>query len=188
MAMLAAVAALAAASAHAVSVLPLDLGQLVANARDIAHVRCMGNTFEQDATVGVITVTTFVVFDRVKGDTTATIVVRQPGGELNGLAVDYHVPRFTAGAEYVVFVPQASRLGLASPVGFAQGVFDVQPSTDGARKEVTNGRDFSELLAGADRAQLPAGMAGRLTMSPGQRARADLGDFMTVLRNRVGAR
>jgi hypothetical protein len=186
--MLAICACLAAWPAHALSVLPLDVTQLLAGAQDVAHVRCESNTVEPDATVGVITVTTFVVFDRVKGAAGARFVVRQPGGEMSGRVVDYHVPRFAVGGEYVLFVPTASKLGFASPVGFGQGVFEVQGSADGARKDVSNGRDFTALLAGGDAARMPAGIATRLAQSGSKRTRVDLADFMSVLRERVGTR
>ena len=133
-----------ATDARATSVLPIELDQIVASAQHIAHVRCVSNTVEADPNVRVGTVSTFVVLDRAKGAPGATFTVRQVGGELNGVVIDYHVPTFKVGEEYVLFMPPASRLGLASPVGLAQGVFNVRPGSAG--KEVGNGRDFAELL------------------------------------------
>jgi hypothetical protein len=172
--------ALAAPDAAASSVLPLNLNQIIAGAQHIAHVRCIGNDVAPDATVGVVTVSTFVVLDRARGAGGATFVVRQPGGERQGLVVDYHVPKFRIGDEYVLFVPAASRLGLASPVGFAQGTFAVVPGPAG--KTVGNGRDFDELLVGVSQAMVPAGIASRLALPPAQRMRMDLADFMTLVR------
>ena len=166
--------------AHAASVVPLDLNQIETSAQQIVHVRCTGNEFQSDATIGVITVSTFVVLDRAKGSAGSTLTVRQAGGELNGLAVDYHVPKFRIGEEYVLFMPAPSRLGLASPVGLAQGAFGVRQA--GAGKEVGNGRDFAELLAGVDNSMVPPGMAARLNQAPAVRMRMDLGDFMALVR------
>ncbi len=175
-----------ASGAAGSSVLPLGLADIVADARHIAHVRCTGNEVRPDATVGLVTVTTFVVLDRVKGAAAATLTVRQAGGELDGLAIDYRVPKFRPGDEYVLFMPEASKLGLASPVGLAQGAFGVR--SEGGRRTVGNGRDVGELLAGVDRAAVPAGVASRLAQAPEARQRMDLADFMTLVRASAAAR
>ena len=175
-----------ASGAAATSVLPLGLDAIVAHAQHIAHVRCTGNAVEPDATVGLVTVTSFVVLDRVRGAAGATFTVRQAGGERDGLAIDYRVPKFQPGDEYVLFMPAASKLGLASPVGLAQGAFGVRSESGG--KTVGNGRDPAELLAGVDRAAVPASVASRLAQAPEARRRMDLADFMTLVRARAGSR
>ena len=178
---LAAVAALALdpGPATAASVAPLDLDQIVARSQQIVHARCTGTQSQSDPVLGVVTVSTFVVLNRAKGAVGSTLTVRQAGGELNGLAVDYHVPKFQVGDEYVLFMPAPSKLGLASPVGLAQGAFGVGQGRAG--KEVGNGHDFAVLLAGVDAAMVPPGMAARLQQAPAARTRVDLGDFMTLL-------
>ncbi len=110
--------------------------------------------------------------------------MRQAGGERNGIAVDYHVPKFSVGSEYVLFMPPASKLGLASPVGLSQGAFAVVQGQAG--KEVGNGRDFSTLLSSTDRAIAPPGVAARLQRAPAERVRVDLTDFMALLRAKAG--
>ena len=171
---------LGALDAVAGSVIPLDLDQIVAGAQHIVHVRCTGNVVQADPEVGIVTTSSFVVLDRAKGGAEPTFTVRQAGGELLGLKVDYHVPKFRVGEEYVLFMPAPSRLGLASPVGLAQGAFSVMPGAAG--KEVGNGRDFAELLAGVDSASVPPGMAARLKQEAHARARVDLGEFMSLAR------
>ena len=166
--------------AQASSVVPLDLDQIIAGAEHIVHVRCTGNTVQGDPQVGIVTISSFVVLDRAKGGAEPTFTVRQAGGELLGLKVDYHVPKFRVGEEYVLFMPPPSRLGLASPVGLSQGAFSVLPGAAG--KEVGNGRDFAELLAGANPASVPPRMAARLKQEPHTRSRADLGEFMALTR------
>jgi len=175
-----------ALSAHASSVLPLDLGQLVDRSEQVVHVRCLGNQVVADANVGVATVTTFAVFERAKGASGPTLTVRQAGGEMNGIAVKFPVPAFVAGEEYVLFMPRFSRLGLASPVGLSQGVFHV--AVHAGTKEVGNGRDFADLLVGVDPASLPTHAAARLKSAPADRTRLELADFMTVVRARTGMR
>ena len=184
----AALGALASAAlvARATSVLPLELDAIVAGAEHIVHVRCIGNAYEPDLAVGVVTVTTFDVQERAKGAGGATLVVRQAGGEQDGIVRDFHVPRFNVGDEYVLFMPASSRLGLASPVGLAQGVFAV--TAQAGERMVGNGRDFAELLAHVDRSGLPPGIAARLQLDPRARARMDLADFMALVRARAGTR
>src|SRR5215472_9009148 len=99
---------LGTSAALAASVAPLSLDQIVAGAKHIVHVRCTGNVVQADPDVGVVTITSFVVLDRAKGGNEPTFTVRQVGGELQGLAVDYHVPKFTVGEEYVLFMPASS--------------------------------------------------------------------------------
>jgi hypothetical protein len=174
---------------EASSTLPLDINQLTSGAQDIVHARCTGNSVQRDATVGVVTLTTFVVFDRVKGTAGATFTIRQAGGEIDGVKIDYHVPKFKVGEEYVLFMPGTSRLGLASPIGLAQGVFGVNGTAAApSGKEVGNGRDFAALLDGTAASAVPSGIAKRLTMPARNRARMDLADFMTLLHAKVGSR
>jgi len=177
---------LSATEARASSVVPLDLDQIIAAAEHIVHVRSTGNTVQADPQVGIVTISSFVVLDRAKGGAEPTFTVRQAGGELLGLKVDYHVPNFRVGEEYVLFMPPPSRLGLASPVGLSQGAFSVLPGAVG--KEGGNGRDFAELLAGADPASVPPRMAARLKQEPHARSRADLGEFMALTRAKAVTR
>ena len=173
-------------NATASSVIPLDLNQITASAQHIVHVRCTANEVQADSTVGVVTVTTFVVLDRAKGTGTSTFTVRQAGGELNGLAVDYHVPKFAVGDEYVLFMPPPSKWGLASPVGLSQGAFSVVQGKEG--KEVGNGSDFAMLLASTDGAAVPPKLAARLKRAPQERGRADLTDFMALVRAKAATK
>jgi hypothetical protein len=177
---------LAARTAGAMSVLPLELDRLIAGASTIVHVRCTGNAVQADPVVGVATVTTFVVLDRARGGGDTTFQLRQAGGEIDGVAVDFHAPRFRPGDEYVLFVPAASRLGLASPVGLTQGVFGVTVR-DGVR-EVGRGRDFAGLLAGIEARSLPAGIAARMQAGQPAAAAIPLADFMALVRGRVALR
>ena len=170
--------------ARASSVVPLDLDQIIAGAEHIVHVRCTGNTVQADPQVGIVTISSFVVLDRAKGGGEPTFTVRQAGGELLHLKVDYHVPKFRVGEEYVLFMPPPSLLGLASPVGLSQGAFSVLPGAAG--KEVGNGRDFGELLGGVDPAKLPPGVRARLHQEPRPRTpRMELGEFMALTRGKA---
>jgi hypothetical protein len=179
-------ATLLSIQARAASVVPLDIDQITAAAQHVVHVRCTGNAVEPDSLAGIATVTTFDVLDRAKGPNNRRLVVRQPGGELNGIAVNYHVPTFTVGEEYVLFMSAPSKAGLASPVGLAQGVFSVK--RDQAGTVVGNGRDFAEMLRSADPATVPSGIRARLQLAAQERKQMALADFMVMLRNKAGTR
>jgi hypothetical protein len=177
---------LAAARADATSVLPLDLNDMVGAAEHIVRARCLGNKVQPDADVFAVTVTTFVVLDRAKGTGGATFVVRQPGGEIDGIVSDFHVPKFRVGDEYVLFMPRSSKLGLAAPVGLEQGVFAVTAGAGG--KEVGNGHDFAELLARDNPANLPPAITAHLQGPRAERMRMNLDDFMTLVRAKAQGR
>lgn len=166
--------------AGATSVVALDLDRITAEAQQIVHVRCTGNEAQRDAAVGIVTVTTFVVLDQAKGAAASTFSVRQAGGTLDGLVIDYRVPKFAIGGEYVLFMPAPSRWGLASPVGLSQGAFSVVPGRSG--KEVGNGRDIAALLSSSDRTAATGRLAARLALPLPERSRMDLADFMTLVR------
>jgi hypothetical protein len=96
----------------------------------------------------MVTVTTFVVPDRAKGLAAAPTCCARPA--VNSRAGDrLSHAKFRVGEEYVLFVPKASRLGLASPVGLAQGAGVASAATG---KEIGNGRDFAAMLLAANAA------------------------------------
>ena len=171
-------------ASNASSVLPVNLDQLVAGARDIVHVRCIGNQVQSDPLVGVATVTAFEVLDRPKGAPAPTLSIRQAGGELDGLVVDFRVPKFKVGNEYVLFMPAPSAAGLASPVGLAQGVFGVVAGQSG--KQVGNGQDLTQVLTGTAAASMPGvGTGSGPAAPPPPQLHMDLGDFMALARART---
>ena len=134
--------------------------------------------------VGVATVTTFQVLDRAKGSAGQLLTVRQAGGARNGQVVDFHVPKFKPGDEYVLFMPAPSAAGLASPVGLMQGTFGV--SRTAAGRQVGNGRDFAQLLPGSAIPATPEIVGSRTQIAPSSQSRMDLGDFMTIVRAKAG--
>ena len=82
-------------------------------------------------------------------------------------------------------MPPASKLGWRRRWACPQGAFAVVQGRAG--KEVGNGRDFATLLSSTDRAAAPAGVSPRrLQRTPSERARVDLTDFMTLLRDEGG--
>ena len=77
----------------------------------------------------VATFTTFDVIDVIKGNVGDIHTIKQIGGQLPGSKIMYKihgVPQFTVGEKAVVFMPQESQLGFASPLGLSQGRFVVR--------------------------------------------------------------
>lgn len=122
-------------SSFATTVLPVSLDHMAKNAAVIFYGRVISNEVKiDDVSQRVATFTTFEVLDAIKGVSTPTYTVKQVGGRLPGSKVVtpiYGVPRFTVDAEYVVFLPKASSLGFASPIGLSQGSYDVHTDASG---------------------------------------------------------
>jgi hypothetical protein len=139
-------------SSFATTVLPLSLDHMAKNAAVIFYGRVTSNEVKiDDISQRVATFTTFEVLDAIKGVNTGTYTIKQIGGRLPGSQVVtqiYGVPRFTVNAEYVVFLPKASRLGFASPIGLSQGSYDVH--TDASGNKTVHGRGMTSKPATAN--------------------------------------
>jgi hypothetical protein len=117
-------------SSLATTVLPISLENMSKKAELIFYGTVISNEVKVDEVSGhVATFTTFDVIDVVKGDVGDTHTIKQIGGQLPGSKTRFKihgVPRFTVGEKTVVFMPKASRLGFASPLGLGQGRFTVR--------------------------------------------------------------
>jgi hypothetical protein len=172
--------------AHAASVVPLYLEELVDASAVAFEGTCISNRTQVDPDTGlVVTYTTFTVRDVLKGSAAMTHVIKQIGGSLPGESVQYSVPgvpKFAEGEEYVVFLAGVSSLGFSSPIGLQQGRFHLK--RDGGQRTVANGRDFADMLTHlSDR--VPEAVRARLAQLPRE---MDLADFKALVRDRVGGR
>lgn len=180
---------LAAGAASATTVRPLGLDEIIDTAAVVFEGTCVGNWSGRDAqTQLVVTYTTFAVKDVLKGDVPTNYVIKQIGGSLpNGMIYRAHgVPSFTQGQDYVVFLAGVSSAGFSSPIGLAQGKFDVLPGAAGP--EVTNGRDFRNMTAGMATAVLPAATAKSLGTAQAPVRRLGLDEFKQMVRAQLGAK
>lgn len=151
------IALVSAGSAVAATVRPMLLDEIIDTATIAFQGTCTANRVEQDTTTNfIVTYTTFEVRDVIKGDVTATHVIKQIGGTLSdgvsGMVV-HGVPKFTVGEDYVVFLAGVSSLGFSSPVGLTQGRFNVEQGATG--KTISSGRDFRALTARMPQASMP---------------------------------
>lgn len=159
---------LLAMASPAATVKPIPLEQMAKTAAVIFYGRAVSNEVKLDElSQRVATFTTFEVIDAIKGITTSSYTIKQVGGQLPGSRVVsriYGVPRFTAGEEYVVFLPETSRLGFASPMGLSQGSYHVNND-----KTVNHGNATSTL-------------ANRSVTAPGASNKLALDDFLNSIR------
>jgi hypothetical protein len=171
--------------ALATSVLPVSLQRMAATAELVFHGRAISNEVKLDQVSGrVATFTTFEVIEPVKGDAGPFHTIKQIGGQLPGSSmrqVIHGVPRFSIGEEYVVFLPKASSLGFASPIGLAQGKFKVS-RRDG--ESVVNGR--RALAAVSDATDQSGLMSTPTAFSTGHPDSARLPDFLQAVRGMIG--
>ncbi|MBC8021665.1 MAG: hypothetical protein H7Y14_01005 [Burkholderiales bacterium] len=136
-----------AAPALAHSVRDLYLEEIIDDAKVAFQGTVTENRAARDPQSGrIVTYTTFLVQDVLKGGAESTHTIKQLGGEIPAENMGYKVDvrtTFTVGQTYVIFLYGKSHLGFSSPVGSAQGSFSVFQDTDGAA--VSNGRDFGEM-------------------------------------------
>ena len=182
----AALLAFAALPSLAASVLPLYLDQIIDTSAVAFEGTCTGNRSERDPSTNmVVTYTTFAVHDVLKGSASTTYTIKQIGGDLADEDLHYHVegvPKFVIGHDYVVFLPQVSRIGFSSPIGLEQGRFSIR--TDGGKRYVHNGRDFRE-MASRMLPALPPTAKAAIAGSASPVRQLDLDQFKQMVRDRV---
>ena len=132
----------------------------------------------------IVTFTTFIVQDALKGSPGATHTIKQIGGELPAEGIGYKVDvrtSFVVGQSYVVFLYGKSRLGFSSPVGSTQGSFAVAQDADGAT--VSNGRDYAAMT---ERLATDQAKAKALPKARADGKKIGLDEFKQLVRGRTG--
>jgi hypothetical protein len=174
--------------AAATSVLPVSLQRMAQTAEMIFHGTAIGNEVRLDQASGrVATYTSFKVIEVIKGNPGATHTIKQIGGQLpgsNARLVIHGVPRFAVGEEYVIFLPQASSLGFASPIGLSQGKFDIRKLNGQA--VVADGRALAAETKTAPQLDMPDTPSAIVAdPMPDQPAVIHLADFLITVRGMV---
>ena len=163
--------------ALATSVLPVSLERMSKSAELIFYGTAISNEVKVDEVSGhVATFTTFEITEVIKGNVGETHTIKQLGGRLpdsNIVNKVYGVPRFIIGEKYVVFMPQESSLGFASPIGLSQGRFMVREQ-DGVNT-VSNNRIPQPALTAASKTTA-------VDPSPKQPASTSLTEFLQTVR------
>ena len=182
---LAASLAFVVSTAHATSVLPLYLDEIVDSAAVAFEGTVLSNRTTRDEATGlVVTYTTFKVHEALKGSLGETYTVKQVGGDLPAEGVrqkSHGVPRFNTGESMVIFFYGVSEAGFSSPVGLEQGRFFISDEATGP--EVTNGRDFRDL---AQRMAPPASASAQARLNSAAPVKGlALDDFKKMVRDRA---
>lgn len=177
-----------AATAHATSVLPLYLDQVVDYSTTAFEGTVTDNHSARDpVTNGIVTYTTFAVSDVLKGSVPSTYTIKQIGGSLPGEDLHFHVsgiPKFTVGQDYVVFMAGVSAHGFSSPLGLQQGRYTV--TQDATGKHVGNGGNLRSSISRMA-AHLPAQSKALVAAQAGPVREMDLDTFKQMIRGHVGA-
>lgn len=173
--------------AHATSVLPLYLDELVDTAAVAFQGTVLDNRTEREAgSKLVVTYTTFAVSDVLKGTVAATHTIKQIGGELAGEGMSYRiqgVPKFVPGQDYVVFMAGVSEAGFSSPIGLVQGRFSIK--REGMSSKVGNGRDFRDLTANIPSPQTAGTLVQKVQRAPVATHEVGLAEFKQLVRERA---
>jgi hypothetical protein len=175
-----------ASPAYAHSVRQLQLDEMISS----AGVAFEGTVIESHSATDaashrIVTFTTFAVRDVLKGNVGSTHTIKQLGGELPAEGRFYKVDlrtHYVVGQNVVVFLYGESSLGFSSPVGTAQGSFNVVE--DEAGPAVANGRDFGELTK---RMAADQGVAKTVARTRGNGKKMGLDDFKQLVRSQLGA-
>jgi len=172
--------------AHATSVVPLYLDEIIDTASVAFEGVCLENRTGRDPQTGLLaTFTTFEVGEVLKGSVGSTYTIKQIGGEDKAEGRHFKifgVPTFAPGQGYIVFLAGVSPQGFSSPIGLSQGRFEIVQDASGAK--VTNGRDFHEM---SQRMSAPVLPDASRTKSTAPMQRMDLGQFKQLVRDRVAA-
>jgi hypothetical protein len=180
---------LAGVTAHATSVLPLYLDEIVDTATVAFQGTVVENRTEREAATNlVVTYTTFAVSDVLKGTVGVTHTIKQVGGTIPGddspAFKIMGVPKFTVGEEVVVFLAGVSKAGFSSPIGLSQGHFHVNRS--GVATSVHNGRDFRDMTSNIPASQVRNSMVNRVQQTQAVSSTAGLDEFKQLVRERNG--
>jgi hypothetical protein len=167
---------------QAMSVLPMYLDEIVKDATVAFDGECISNRSEVDAKMGVVvTYTTFKVTEVLRGKVGANHTIKQLGGSTAGQM--YRLPGMTTfleGTPYVVFLYGVSSAGFSSPVGLSQGQFTIRDGASG--KELSNGRDFKEMLRPEVIDRLPPNVKRGFQQTTGPLSQVGLVDFKQMVR------
>ena len=125
------VALTCASSAQARMATPATIATLTGSAAHVFRGRCAAVAVGTIDVAGArlpVTTYTFRVSEHLKGGRGRTLRFRQigaPGGGPRDLGRLAELPVYAAGTDYVLFLLPASRAGLTSPAGAAEGAFVV---------------------------------------------------------------
>ena len=154
--------------AQAISVKPVSMKAIVESSGTIVHGIVTKVVSGKDEQTGMIcTWTTVKVMDGLKGKTDSKeVTFKQIGGYDKETKTHWMFEKSLVipGEEILICLHPESRLGLTSPVGYAQGVFRVKARKSTGKKYVDNGMPESVLFpkdSGADGSKDKGGLSAK---------------------------
>jgi hypothetical protein len=147
---LAALAVLAPALAHATVEVPVEFGEMVRGSQLVVYGRVVDVRGQQTGDRRSIeTIVTVAVAQALKGQPGETVTLRLPGGEVGRYRrIIVGVPRFTSGDDVILFLRGAAP-ALPTVFGLSQGVYRVVRGVDG--RAVVAPAPLSAPATGAER-------------------------------------
>lgn len=137
---------------YATSVRTVNLGEMVGYADRVFYGRCLEAAPAESKAGFAVVEYTFEVLEGIKGTAgSETVTFRQVQSGGKGQMGIPGMPAYRPGQKLVLFLHGDSELGLTSPVGFMQGVFQVRH--DGDALKVVNGLGNQNLGHGLSLAQ-----------------------------------
>lgn len=131
---------------------PLPLRQMTAEAVRIVHGRVVAVRSDRDERGLPATWITLEVLDALKGGAASETTIKQFGVAdplPDGTAASIiGMPRFTPGEEVVLFLYGESTLGFTSPIGLGQGVYRVEDTANGVADTVNGVAGTANGVAG----------------------------------------
>ena len=79
---------------------------------------------------------TFEVLEGIKGIQSGTILIIKQLGRATGLGSITGMPSYKSGRKYLLCLRDDSEVGLTSPIGLGQGVFQIFTAQDGTEKAI----------------------------------------------------
>ena len=159
--------------ARATIVLDLDLVQMARRAQHVVRATVVGQASEWDPHHKPVTLTKLRVAHRYKGEAPSEVVVRQPGGAVDGLEMRVAgAARFVSGEDVVLFLEEAAD-GRLVPLTMGGGKFAVVKVASGPVLErAVEGLSFARqrpdgLVAPSDQ---PPSIPARITFEQLERA------------------
>jgi len=181
-------------SAHAATVVPVNLEEMVDGADRIFVGRALTIRRSTDPVSHLpVRYTTFDVIRAIKGDLGATVTIKQLASDVPGqVSVIPGTPFFPIGKEYVLFLHKDSSIGFTNPVGLFQGRLPVVTERDGTRT-VVGPFTSSRLLSGLQRSWIKSSVLGATRRAatlgvPAGGREVDYGQFVDVLDRMVQTR
>lgn len=132
-------------------VVRLNVAQLLRNADRALVGKCISVSTEIDKKLGKpVTIATFTVTQRIKGNIGNEVTIRQFGGKREGsfpLLIS-GMPSYKEGEEVILFLYGVSQYGFSSPVGLLQGKFLVTKDKTTGKRVAINGIRNANLFDG----------------------------------------